>query len=602
MIDWKKGMGKILFIVVALFPLLGVAQIDSQLLNAIKEERLSGAVWAMVNQDTVQTGAVGLKNIDSKETLKKEDKVLVGSITKTLIATSVLRLITQKKLELNTPIHRYLPNINFDNPWEDSSPITIQHLLNHTSGIEDSRFWQVFSTKAKPDTPLEHLFTRNPSVLKVRIEPGSRFSYSNLGYSLLGLVIEKVTGQPYESYLDEHLLKPLGMAHSTFQFVSQEGKYKEENLAMGHFDNQNTQPNLPMFLRPAGQFVTTANDMAILAKFLMSDGIISGNVFIDETLLGQMGKPNSTEANKNGLTTGYQYGLSYRDRYGVVGYFHRGNTLGYRATFYLFPEEQKAFFISFNMDSENADYEKFNRLFIAHLKINKPPKRTVLNKPSQNIEEYEGFYKINPVQFSKFEYLDLLFNSILVQKESNSLKIKSLQKETYSLLPITGNLFKKEDRIKPSHVLYKNDENAIISDGLLTYEKVNPIYLGLLWLSFVLGLLGICLIIAKGVYAIFKKQLFSSNQAIKFPFLSIVALVIPIPFLLSQPFLKLGELTLANILLAVFTGLLPLSMSVGLIKSYKVGTSRIDQIGILATFQWLIVLMVWGLIPFRIWS
>ncbi len=595
-------MTKIFFIIVALFPLLGIAQIDNQLLDAIKEERLSGAVWAVVNQDTVETGAVGLKNIDSKETLKKEDKVLVGSITKTLIATGVLRLVTQKKLELSTPVHRYLSNINFENLWEDSSPITIQHLLNHTSGIEDSRFWQVFSTKAKPDTPLENLFTRNPSVLKVRTEPGSCFSYSNLGYSLLGLVIEKVTGQPYESYLDEHLLKPLGMANSTFQFVSQEGKYKDESLAMGHFDNQNTQANLPMFLRPAGQFVTTANDMAILAKFLMSDGAISSNVFIDETLLRQMGKPDSTEANKNGLTTGYQYGLSYRDRYGVVGYFHRGNTLGYRATLYLFPEERKAFFISFNMDSENADYEKFNRLFIAHLKVNKPPKRTVLSKLPKNIEEYEGFYKINPVQFSKFGYLDLLFNSIRVQTESNSLKIKSLQKETYSLLPITGNLFKRKDRIKPSHVLYKNDKNAIISDGLLTYEKVNPIYLGLLWLSFVLGLLGIFLIIARGVYAIFKKRLFNSNQAIKLPFLSSVALVIPIPFLLSQPFLKLGELTLANILLTVFTGLLPLSMTVGLIKSFKVGTSRIDQIGVLATFQWLVVLMVWGLIPFRIWS
>lgn len=595
-------MTKIFFIIVALFPLLGIAQIDNELLNAIKEERLSGAVWAIVNNDTIQTGAVGLKNIDSKETLKKEDKVLVGSITKTLIATGVLRLITQKKLELNTPIHRYLPNINFDNPWKDSSPITILHLLNHTSGIEDSRFWQVFSTKAKPDTPLEHLFTRNPTVLKARTKPGTRFSYSNMGYSLLGFVIEKVTGQPYESYLDNHLLKPLGMAHSTFQFVSQEGKYSDESLAMGHFDNQNTQANLPMFLRPAGQFVTTANDMAILAKFLMSDGVISGNIFIDETLLRQIGKPDSTEANKNGLTTGYQYGLSYRDRYGVVGYFHRGNTIGYRATFYLFPEEQKAFFISFNMDSENADYEKFNRLFIEHLKVNKPPKRTVLNELSQNIDEYKGYYKINPIQFSKFGYLDLLFNYIQVQIESDRVKVKSLQNETFSLLPITGNLFKKEDRINPSHVLYKNDENAVISDGLFTYEKVSPIYLGLLWLSLVLGLLGIFLILARGIYKLLKKQLFSSNQAIKFPFLSIVALVIPVLFLLFQPFLKLGELTLANILLAVFTGLLPLSMALGLIKAYKTKTSRIDRISILATLQWLVILIVWGLIPFRIWS
>ena len=576
--------------------------IEHQLLKVIEEEGLSGAVWAMVNHDTIHTGAVGLEDFGTRALLKKEDKVLVGSITKTLIATGVLRLITQKKLDLNSPIHQYIPNIEFDNSWEASSPITVQHLLNHTSGIEDSRFWQVFSTEAKPDAPLERLFTRNPAVLKVRTKPGSRFSYSNMGYSLLGLVIEKVTGQSYESYLDEHLLKPFGMAHSTFQFVSQEGKHKEESLAMGHFENQNTQANLPMFLRPAGQFVTTANDMAILAKFLLSDGTISGNVFIDEILLRQMGKPDSTEANKNGLATGYQYGLSYRDRYGVVGYFHRGNTLGYRATFYLFPKEKKAFFISFNMDSENADYEKFNRLFIEYLKIDKPVKRTVLNELPQNIDEYEGYYKINPVQFSKFGYLDLLFNSIRVQMESNRIRIESLQNEAYYLQPITVNLFRKEDRVNASHVLYKNGENSIISDGLSTYEKINPSYLGLLWVSFVLGLLGIFLILTRGAYLILKKQFLNPNQAVKFPFLSIVALVIPVPFLLSQPFLKLGELTLANILLAVFTGLLPLGMAVGLIKSFKVGTSRIDRIGMLATFQWLVVLLLWELLPFRIWS
>ena len=66
----------------------------------------------------------------------------------------------------------------------------------------------------------------------------------------------------------------------------------------------------------------------------------------DKELLNEMGNPISTESYKNGLTSGYQFGLSYRDRYGVVGKFHRGNTIGYRATFYLFPEQKKGFFIS----------------------------------------------------------------------------------------------------------------------------------------------------------------------------------------------------------------------------------------------------------------
>ena len=205
----------------------------------------------------------------------------------------------------------------------------------------------------------------------------------------------------------------------------------------------------------------------------MSDGVINEKSFIDKELLNEMGNPISTESYKNGLTSGYQFGLSYRDRYGVVGKFHRGNTVGYRATFYLFPEQKKGFFISYNTDSETANYEKFNTIFINHLGINKPEKLSTKENLPSNVEEFEGYYKMNPVRFKLFAYLDLLFNSIKVQKEDNSLLIKSIQKETYSLLPVGSNLFRKEDRVNPSHVLYKNGSVPIISDGLVTYEKVN---------------------------------------------------------------------------------------------------------------------------------
>ncbi|MFK7952750.1 MAG: serine hydrolase domain-containing protein [Ekhidna sp.] len=578
------------------------ATFNSILRKGIEKEELSGAVWSIISDDSIHTGAVGLKNLKSKELLKKEDKVLVGSITKTLIATGILKLVSQEKLELNAPINLYAPDIDFDNAWEDTSPITIKHLLNHTSGIEDSRFWQVFSTKAKSDTPLEYLFSSNlSSSLKVRTKPGARFSYSNLGYALLGLIIERVTGQPYEEYLDKHLLKPLGMVNSTFQFLSQEGRYKDESLAMGHFENNQAQVNLPIFLRPAGQFTTTALDMAILARFLMNKGLVNGKQFIDEGLLRQMGKSNSTEANKNGLLTGYQFGLSYRDRYGVIGYFHRGNIIGYRATLYLFPEEKKAFFISYNMDSENANYESFNRLFIDYMNIHKPEKMKIQDELPQDIDDYKGYYKINPVQFSKFEYLDLLFNSIQVEIESSNLKINSVHNEAFSLLPSAKNLFRKEDRVNSSHVIYKKEESPLISNGLLTYEMVNPVYLGLLWLSLIFGLLGLLIILIRGIYKLFKKLLFHSKEAITFPFLSIIGLVIPIPLLLNQSFLSLGEMTLGNVMLAFFSGLLPLGMAIGLIKSYKTKTFKIDQISILATLQWLVVLIIWELVPFIIW-
>lgn len=575
--------------------------LDGKLKKAVTNENLTGAVWSTISDDIITTGAIGLKNADTKEILENDDRVLIGSVTKTLIATAILRLASQGKLDIDSPVHKILPKILFDNPWRENNPVTIRDLLNHTSGIEDARFWQVFSTESTSTTPLEYIFSKNPSVLKVRTIPGTRFSYSNMGYSFLGLIIEKITQEPYENYLDKNLLVPLGMNSSTFQFTTQKGENVDQHLAMGHFDNGTTQENIPMFLRPAGQFTTTAKDMALLAKFLMSDGVINEKSFIDKELLNQMGNPISTESYKNGLTSGYQFGLSYRDRYGVVGKFHRGNTIGYRATFYLFPEQKKGFFISYNTDSETANYENFNSIFINYLGINKPQKLKVKNNLPSNIKDFYGYYKMNPVRFEMFAYLDLLFNSIKVEQENNKLILQSIQNETYSLLPVGSNLFRKEDRVKPSHVLYKNDTTPMISDGLVTYEKVSLFYLGLMWLSLILGLVGIIIILFRGFYLLFQKQLFNHNQTITLPFLSIIGLLIPFPFLLNQSFLNLGDFTFANILLAIATGFSTLAMIFGIRKIWKNKTLTIDTIGTLFILQWTLVLIYWGIFPFRLW-
>ena len=575
--------------------------LDGKLKKAVTNENLTGAVWSTISDDIITTGAIGLKNADTKEILENDDRVLIGSVTKTLIATAILRLASQGKLDIDSPVHKILPKILFDNPWRENNPVTIRDLLNHTSGIEDARFWQVFSTESTSTTPLEYIFSKNPSVLKVRTIPGTRFSYSNMGYSFLGLIIEKITQEPYENYLDKNLLVPLGMNSSTFQFTTQKGENVDQHLAMGHFDNGTTQENIPMFLRPAGQFTTTAKDMALLAKFLMSDGVINEKSFIDKELLNQMGNPISTESYKNGLTSGYQFGLSYRDRYGVVGKFHRGNTIGYRATFYLFPEQKKGFFISYNTDSETANYENFNSIFINYLGINKPQKLKVKNNLPSNIKDFYGYYKMNPVRFEMFAYLDLLFNSIKVEQENNKLILQSIQNETYSLLPVGNNLFRKEDRVNPSHVLYKNGSVPIISDGLVTYEKVNTTYLALMWLSLILGLTGIIFILFRGFYLLFQKKLFKNNQIITFPFLSILGLFIPIPFLLNQSFLNLGDFTFANILLAIVTGFLPLAMIFGSRKIWQNKKLTIDTIGTLFILQLAVILIYWGVFPFILW-
>lgn len=160
--------------------------------QALREESLVGAVWFLLTPDETVTGAAGLRDARYNEPLSATNKVQVGSVVKTLIATAVLKFVSEGSLALDTPVAALLPDVAFQNPWLESHPLLLRHLLDHTSGLDDARFWQVFSLEAQPDAPLRASLGSDPSLLRLRSRPGTRLSYSNLGYTILGMVIEAV--------------------------------------------------------------------------------------------------------------------------------------------------------------------------------------------------------------------------------------------------------------------------------------------------------------------------------------------------------------------------------------------------------------------------
>ena len=140
----------ILLLSVFFFTISGAQEnttLEQELKKTVASENLTGAVWSTVSNDIITTGAIGLNNVDTKEVLENDDRVLIGSVTKTLIATGILRLSSQGILDIDAPVYKIIPDITFDNPWREDNPVTIRDLLNHTSGIEDSRFWQIFRRK-----------------------------------------------------------------------------------------------------------------------------------------------------------------------------------------------------------------------------------------------------------------------------------------------------------------------------------------------------------------------------------------------------------------------------------------------------------------------
>jgi CubicO group peptidase (beta-lactamase class C family) len=574
---------------------------------SLQAQALTGAVWSTVGPDgTIATDAAGVRDTRTGAALRADDRVHVGSVAKTLLATGVLRLVTEGRLALDTPVATLLPGLAFANPWEATHPLRVRHLLDHTAGLDDARLAQVFSLRADADAPLSAAFAGH-GPLRVRSRPGARHSYSNTGYTLLGMIVEAVTGTRYETYLDAHLLRPLEMRDSTFAYTTQHGSGADPRLATGHFERGAPHAAVPQFLRPAGQFTTTAADMGRFARFLLGDGTLDGTPFIDRALLRAMGEPVATEAADAGLRVGYGLGLSTRDRHGAVGRCHGGSTVGYRAMFCVFPEAGRAFFVAVNADVEGADYGAVDRRLIAALRLPPAASPSTATTAPVDVAAWSGWYVPAPNRFASFAWLDTVFGAVRVDAEGAGVRFAPLQAPAQVLMPAGGGLFRAADRTTASHaLLVAADGTRVIGTGLQSYERIALPKLGALWLSAVAGALGaVWLLLAGGFRAAFHRG-DGWRHPTFLPFVGLLALAAPVPLFLRQSFLQLGDPTPASLLLAGVTALLPLTMLAGLVLAARrrAGSALaiVDTASMLAVLQWAGVLAWWGLLPTRLWS
>src|SRR5262249_25703156 len=143
----------------------------------------------------------------------------IGSITKQFTAAAILQLEMQGKLNVQDSISKYLPNVP-----KDKEAITLHHLLTHSAGLESD----FGATDYEPVT--REPYIRRALAAKLRSVPGQRYHYANSGYSLLAAIVEIVSGQDYEAYLQENLFKPAGMTKTGYRLP----QCKPEEFAQGY--------------------------------------------------------------------------------------------------------------------------------------------------------------------------------------------------------------------------------------------------------------------------------------------------------------------------------------------------------------------------------
>ncbi len=285
---------------------------------------VSNASYAVFSHDTIilqdsfsATGAV----TDS------DSPFLIGSVTKVFTAVAVMQLYEEGKVDLDKPVKEYVHDFNIRQRFPESAPVTLRAVLTHHAGIPSDIYLDKFSkTPEDFNAILDYLNTQYTCYPAGQIR-----AYSNLGYALLGIVIEHVSGMKYEEYITRNIFEPLGMDSSGFYF-----DYESQRQLSAAFDEKgNPRTELPIYDKPAGAIYSTVNDM-----------IRFGRSFIDgkETLLKKstLEQMYELQNHDNLLDLDHRSAIcfSYKNKAYELGRLleHGGATLYHRAQLVIAPD------------------------------------------------------------------------------------------------------------------------------------------------------------------------------------------------------------------------------------------------------------------------
>jgi CubicO group peptidase (beta-lactamase class C family)/pimeloyl-ACP methyl ester carboxylesterase len=448
---------------IAITPQTMAAYFDAALARQLADEHIVGATVAVV-KDGELFFAKGYGNADlAGQTRVTADGTLFfpGSAGKLFTWTAVMQLVEQGQLDLNTDVNQYL---DFVIPATFAEPVTLEHLLTHTAGFEEQLEALLVADQA--DVEPMGVFLRRTLPARV-YAPGTTFAYSNYGTVLAGYIVERVSGEPFEQYIADHILTPLEMSKSwTGQPLSP--ALLADHSKGYHYRNGHYAPVDFEWIAgaPAAPIRTTAVDMA---KFMIAH--LNGGAYGDGRILQSetADAMHQLQFAHDPRLNGVGYGFMVSEQNGQTIAWHTGGSAHFNTMLALIPAENIGFFLSYN--TPVADLYQSLVSFVDHF-YPAPPDEAVQppDGTAQRIAALSGSYVSSRVAYGSPQKLATWqAESLAVRPGSdNTLLVGS---RTYQ--EIEPGLFHQVDG--PRRLTYRTDAHGQVTElffGQFAYFKV----------------------------------------------------------------------------------------------------------------------------------
>jgi CubicO group peptidase (beta-lactamase class C family) len=293
----------------------------------VERGELAGAVMLVADNNRVLAhDSIGWADIASRDPMKKDSLFWIASQSKPITAAALMMLVDEGKVELDQPVEKYLPEFRKQMVIVEKGenemrlqlprhPITVREILSHTSGLP-------FKTTIEDPTldvlPLASR-VRSYAATSLEFQPGSQYLYSNAGINTAARIIEVVSGQSFQHFLDQRLLEPLGMKDTSFWPTAEQVKrlaksYKTGDNKLGLVETPVAQLFYPLtdrvqrFPMPAGGLFSTATDVAKFYQMLLNEGQANGRRYLSVQSVHELTRRQTPEGINQNYGLGFQLG------------------------------------------------------------------------------------------------------------------------------------------------------------------------------------------------------------------------------------------------------------------------------------------------------
>jgi CubicO group peptidase (beta-lactamase class C family) len=421
-----------------------LGELDSSIPIIMGEHDIPGLSVAIISNDVILwSKGFGHTDITHRQPVTNKTLFSIQSISKTYTAFGFMLAVDAGIVSLDEPITRHLPRLrlNSRDGIDHTSEITFRHLLTHRSGLpHEAPIGNNFSYAAFE----EHILSINDVWLKCR--PGERYSYSNLGYDLLGYVLQLLSDKPFEQYMKDSVFTPLGMQNSTF---TQSDFLSDITTAIGHAKAPLVKYPIPMV--PAGGMYSCPVDMARFVTYLLSTGKSATQRLMRVETLRQMYAVDAVPD----IDSVYCLGITVGQFNGTQLLNHNGGGFGFMATQDILVDQGLGVVVLTNSVNHPSIQVHLSRRILADLlDLSRTGRDDCKPAADPSWKEFTGLYGVN--------------YNLGTEKKSVTLRDGVLYVGTDKLTQHSTNLFATDDG---ENVEFTGDS---VIYGNITYKRMEP--------------------------------------------------------------------------------------------------------------------------------